>query len=143
MCDLTARLFEALKIKFEKDNRIKGKLNVLTKTYGNYSIGAVNIEPHDGCEQVVFEDAANITDEVIHSAVKEGEIQSFKIDKGENIDMGVRQAEIIRGKFLEVYCYKCLSVSFVRVWLEQALFINKKWLSIDCDELKNSIWFKE
>ena len=58
-------------------------------------------------------------------------------------DIGIKEAEIKRGFYVECYCYDCLASYFIRVWHEKALFIEKEWLSVDIDVIKNSLWFSE
>ncbi len=143
MCNVAEQLFEAIKQKFscEHDKRIKEKFNVMLRKNKNYTIASANIEVKQEYIENVFDDLCTLAENKLKNI--KGEIQAFEIKKGENVDLGVRQAEIIKGKFFEVYCYECMSVIFLRIWLENLLFINKKWLSIDCDEIQNTLWFKE
>ena len=63
--------------------------------------------------------------------------------KGEIIDLGILEAEIRDGLYIECYCYGCFSAYFIRILNEKALFIDKQWISIDIDESKKSLWFSD
>lgn len=141
MCNFTEALFDEIKSRFGEDERIKEKFRVMLKRAKNYTIGTVNIEPKARFVNVLFKELVELAEQKLQGL--KGEIQKFGIRKGENFDLGVKQAEILKGKFFEIYCYDCSSVTFLRLWLESALFLDKKWLSVDCDEIKNTLWFKE
>ena len=68
------------------------------------------------------------------------------IVRGENgsiFDMKEKEAEIKKAFYVECYCYDCLSAYFIRVWHEKALFMEKEWISVDIDEIKQSLWFSD
>jgi len=62
--------------------------------------------------------------------------------KGDETDLGQREVEIERGYYAEFYCYDCMSASFIRLWKEKALFMEKEWVSVDIDEIRDSLWFR-
>jgi hypothetical protein len=108
-----------------------------------YTIGWINLYPEKDVEEL-FKDLAERVEKGIKDYIQEkGEIQTFSGGKGENIDLGIRQALLLNGKFFEVYCFDCFSISFIRVWIEESLVQEKKkWISVDVDEILNSIWFE-
>jgi hypothetical protein len=55
-----------------------------------------------------------------------------EITKGEIVDSGAKQFEILKGIFIEVYDYKATSVTFVRLYLVGDK--NKEWLALYIDE---------
>jgi hypothetical protein len=71
---------------------------------------------------------------------KRGELIEME-GKGSITDLGQPTAEISDGYYAEFYCYDCLSASFIRIWSERALFMEKKWISVDIDEINDSLWF--
>lgn len=141
MCQFVERLFPAIEIKFKNDKRLKQRFNVLMKKDNNYRIGSVNLEPSEEFLDVIFQEIALIAEETIKNS--KCEVQRFVLEEGENVDLGVKQADILKGLIYEIYCYDCSSVIFLRILAERALFIDKKWLSLDCDEIKNTLWFRE
>lgn len=57
-------------------------------------------------------------------------------------DLGQKEAEIEMGYYAEFYCYDCMSATFIRLWKERALFMEKEWVSVDIDEISDSLWFR-
>lgn len=141
MCQFIERLFPVIKDKFQADERLKQKFNVMTKEDNSCSIASVNLEPREQFLDAIFQDIAVVAEGIIKNL--KCEVQKFILEKGENIDLGLKQAEILKGLIYEIYCYDCSSLIFLRVVVEKALFIDKKWLSVDCDEIKNTLWFRE
>jgi len=72
---------------------------------------------------------------------KHGELIEIE-GKGEIFDMKQREAEIEKGYYAEFYCYDCFSATFIRLWSERALFMEKRWVSVDIDEISDSLWFR-
>lgn len=140
MCDITEDIFKIVKEKFKDDKRLKEKFNVTIKKDKKQIIGSTNIEVKNDIERF-FNDVCCAVENVVKKV--DGEYLSVEIKHGKNVDLGIRQAEILDGRFFEVYCYKCLSSAFVRIWLEKGLYIKKKWISIDVDEILETLWFKE
>jgi hypothetical protein len=141
MCQFVERLFPAIKNKFENNRRLKQKFNIMMKKDNNYSIGSVNIEAKENFIDYIFDEVVLIAEEAINNL--KCEVQKFILERGENIDLGLKQAEILKGLIYEIYCYSCNSVIFLRILTEKALFIDKRWISVDCDELRETLWFKE
>jgi len=140
MCNLTENIFKTVKERFEEDKRLKEKFNIMIKKEKNCVVGSTNIDVKGGIKGF-FNDVCLTVENVVKNV--NGEYQSAEIKEGENVDLGIKQAEILDGRFFEVYCYKCLSIAFVRIWLEKGLYIKKKWVSIDVDEILETLWFKE
>jgi len=140
MCNLTENIFKNIKIKFENDERLKEKFNIMIKKDKNCIVGSANIDVKVDIKGF-FNDVCLTVENVVKNV--NGEYQSVEIKEGENVDLGIKQAEILDGRFFEVYCYKCLSIGFIRIWLEKGLYIKKKWISVDVDENLKTLWFKE
>ena len=139
MCNITENVFKIVKERFKDDKRLKEKFNVMIKKDKKYVIGSTNIDVKNDIEGF-FNDICCAIENVVKNV--NGEYQSVEIKHGKNVDLGIKQAEIVNGKFFEVYCYKCLSTAFVRIWLEKGLYIKKKWISVDVDENLKTLWFK-
>jgi hypothetical protein len=140
MCNITENIFKTVKEEFSHDKRLKEKFNVMIKKDKKYIIGSTNIDVKNDIEGF-FNEVCLAVENVVKNV--NGEFQRVKIKDGENVDLGIKQAEILEGRFFEVYCYKCLSAAFIRVWLEKGLYIKKKWISVDVDENLKTLWFKE
>ena len=140
MCNLTENIFKNIKIKFENDERLKEKFNIMIKKDKNCIVGSANIDVKVDIKGF-FNDVCLTVENVVKNV--NGEYQSVEIKHGKNVDLGLKQAEILEGRFFEVYCYKCLSIGFIRVWLEKRLYIKKSWISVDVDEILETLWFKE
>lgn len=140
MCNLTENVFKTVKERFKDDKRLKEKFNVMIKKDKKYVIGSTNIDVKNDIEDF-FNDVCLAVENTVKNV--NGEYQSVEIKYGENVDLGIKQAEILDGRFFEVYCYDCLSIAFVRVWMEKGLYIKKKWISVDVDENLKTLWFKE
>ncbi len=140
MCNITENIFKTVKAEFSHDKRLTKKFNVMIKKDKKYIIGSTNIDVKNDIEGF-FNDVCCAVENVVKNV--NGEYQSVEIKHGKNVDLGIKQAEILDGRFFEVYCYRCSSATFVRIWLEKGLYIKKKWISIDVDENLKTLWFKE
>ncbi|MDY6966606.1 MAG: hypothetical protein SVM80_11700 [Halobacteriota archaeon] len=143
MCNLTEEIFCLVK-EFEDDTRVNEDFRIKIKRSPGYIIGTTNIYPREGSEEELFLSIADrIKEHLIKHLKESGEIQVLKVSSGENIDLGIKQARILDGRFFEMYCYKCFSIVFLRIWLEEGIFIKKRWVSVDVDELISTPWFKD
>lgn len=131
MCGIAERLFERLhnELQVEFSKRERG----LVRTF---SINTKN------ASEDLYSSILKIVEEVL-SDVKNGEIQKMEICRGENIDSGVRQTEILRGVCYEIYCFDCFSMCYLRVLWERGLVYRREWISVDADEILKSPWFSE
>ncbi|MBI4362323.1 MAG: hypothetical protein HY558_04035 [Euryarchaeota archaeon] len=147
MCGLTQRTLAALSDKFEKDPRLERPFQPNQGEEGKVQVAGVNLYPKRGQAQEVFEDVSAHLEERMRQRVLDcGEIQVLEGAHGENVDIGVRQAQILQGKYMEIYCFNCFSVVFLRILLEEGLTKTtqgKQWVSVDVDEIRDSPWFKE
>ncbi|MEW6070236.1 MAG: hypothetical protein AB1485_06420 [Candidatus Thermoplasmatota archaeon] len=100
MCQFVERLFPAVKDKFGNDRRLKEKFDVMMKKNNNYSIGSANLEPHEEFLDAIFQELAILAEVTIKNL--KCEIQKFVLEKGENIDLGLKQAEILKGLIYEI-----------------------------------------
>ena len=144
MCSITENIFNIVSSKFNEDKRLQKKFNVNIKKDIRYIIGTTNIFPKIKYRnEIFFEIVKLIETELTDTKKFYGEIQKIEIKKGENIDIGIKQVEIINGRYYELYCYKCYSLIFLRLWLEKGLAVskNKIWISIDIDEILDTPWF--
>jgi|GEM_PF-4984013 len=143
MCDLTEGIMGIVG-GFEGDLRLKEAFNKRIEKCPGYTIGTTNLYPLEGQEVDLFNDLVFRLEEYLKDHLREsGEVQILKISSGENIDIGIKQADVIGGRVFEMYCYKCFSITFLRVWLEEGIFIKKRWISVDVDELTDTPWFKD
>lgn len=142
MCEMVSYVLGLVKEKFKDDDRLDEKFDIKIEKNQKYTIGTTNIYPRKNCIKVFFEDIANFVEENLKEHLKEkGEIQITRISSGKNIDLGIKQANILDGRYFEIYCYKCFSIVFLRMWVEEGLYVKKSWISIDIDELLDTPWF--
>ncbi|MBU4190320.1 MAG: hypothetical protein KJ886_04935, partial [Candidatus Thermoplasmatota archaeon] len=127
MCNITENVFKTVKEVFKDDKRLKEKFNVMIKKDKKYIIGSTNIDVKNDIEGF-FNDVCLAVENVVKNV--NGEYQSVEIKHGKNVDLGIKQAELLDGRFFEVYCYKCLSAAFVRIWLEKGLYAEINILSM-------------
>ncbi|MDY6864375.1 MAG: hypothetical protein SVY15_00180 [Halobacteriota archaeon] len=143
MCDLTECIMDIVK-EFEGDSRLKEEFTQKIEKSSKYTIGTTNLYPGEGEEVGLFNDLVSRLEDYLKDRLNEsGEVQILEISSGENIDIGIKQAEVLCGRLFEIYCYKCFSITFLRVWLEEGIFIKKRWISVDVDELTGTPWFNE
>jgi hypothetical protein len=133
MCNFTEFVFGKL--------RDKVQINPTIKKTKKYIIGSVNIDQNNSIPDIFHQLNKYLLD--ILTNLKNSEIQVCKIATGYNIDRGYKQSVIHKGTIYEIYCFNCYSLAFLRILLEEGLFIKKKWLSIDIDELLATPWFDE
>ena len=144
MCELTAYIFDHIEKEFKDDTRLDEAFKIKIEEVSKYITGTTNIYPKKDNIDNFFVDISNFIEEKLKEHLKkDGEIQITKISSGQNIDLGIKQANIIDGRYFEMYCYKCFSIVFLRIWLEEGIYVKKKWISIDVDELLETPWFKE
>lgn len=147
MCEVTKRVLKLVTTEFSNDPRLKSSFQTGVRECQNGTIGWVNLYPEEDCVEDMFRDVSNAIEKKMKEYFDDkGEVQVFSGGSGENIDIGVKQALIKNGKFFEIYCFNCYSLTFIRIWLEEGLIKTtrgKKWISIDVDEILDSPWFKE
>ncbi|MDY6958895.1 MAG: hypothetical protein SVK08_07020 [Halobacteriota archaeon] len=141
MCDLTEGIMGVVG-EFEGDFRLKEAFKQRIEKSSGYTIGTTNLYPTEGQEVDLFNDLVSSLEDYLKDHLNEkGEIQILRVSSGENIDIGIKQANVLCGRVFEMYCYKCFSITFLRVWLEEGIFIKKRWISVDVDELTETPWF--
>lgn len=145
MCDIAGELLKSVEDLLMDDERLLSPPKVKIIQDDDYTIGSTNIYPHEGAVQQVFDELAACIEEKTGDMLKDrGEIQTVTISDGRNIDMGQEQAHLLDGRYFEAYCYECRSITFIRLWLEKTTYDDKApWISIDIDEIENSLWFKD
>jgi len=144
MCELTAYIFDQIEKEFKDDIRLDKSFKTRIEGISKYITGTTNIYPKKDNIDDFFVDISNFIEKKLKERLKkDGEIQITKISSGQNIDLGIKQANIIEGRYFEIYCYKCFSIVFLRIWLEEGIYVKKKWISVDVDELLETPWFKD
>lgn len=144
MCELTSYTFNLIEKEFRNDNRLDCGFNIKIEKNPAYIIGTTNIYPKKDHINSFFGDISEFIEEKLKERLKEdGEVQISKILSGKNIDLGIKQANILDGRYFEIYCYKCFSIVFLRIWLEEGIYVKKKWISVDMDELLKTPWFSD
>jgi len=95
--------------------------------------------------QPVIDEVIKVIGNTIRSHIgSKGEIIKSMIRWGEIWDADKRYFEIKAGAHFESYCIACKTLTFVRVTWEKQLFApEKEWLSIDIDEVQDTIWLEE
>jgi hypothetical protein len=127
-------------------NRLLGPPVLRRSSRDNYSFCSGNFFPRDLSD---LPRAVEETSEVVEKTIKghigqSGELIRSIIRKGEIWDSGKTYFEIKGGSHFEVYCFKCKSLTFVRVQHEKMLYPpQREWLSIDVDENQDTLWLAE
>lgn len=131
MCNLSSVIFE----RFERELNLK----FLRREGSSARVFSLNTERAD---ENLYSRIIEIIEDELRS-LRNGEYQRMEISGGENVDSGIKQAEILRGVCYEIYCFSCLSMCYLRVLWERGLFYKREWISVDSDEILNSPWFLE
>ncbi|MBC7110061.1 MAG: hypothetical protein H5T46_03500 [Archaeoglobi archaeon] len=131
MCNLSSVIFE----RFERELNLK----FLRREGSSARVFSLNTERAD---ENLYSRIIEIIEDELRS-LRNGEYQRMEISGGENVDSGIKQAEILRGVCYEIYCFNCLSMCYLRVLWERGLFYKREWISVDSDEILNSPWFLE
>jgi|Deesub1362A_J573_1020465.scaffolds.fasta_scaffold00131_52 hypothetical protein len=78
--------------------------------------------------------------QVIGPVIKNGEKIENQIADGEIVDSGIKQFEVKRGVFLEVYDYKKTTAIFIRLYHIKG---DKEWLALYIDENPETPWWEK
>lgn len=149
MCKTAERVISVVE-GFRKDPRLAKPFQPGLRRKDPSAVAWANLYPKPGLEEELYRDVAAAVEASLRESVLDcGELQTLE-GRGENIDLGLKQALLGPGKWFEVYCFNCYSVTFVRVHLEEGLTMDKrgqKWMSVDVDESgtrsSRSLWFEE
>lgn len=105
------------------------------RKHGKYITGSATFDSKH------FDYVADKINFILAPIVASGEKIASEITKGEIVDSGAKQFEILKGIFIEVYDYKTMSVAFVRLY--QISDKNKEWLALYIDENPSTPWWSE
>ena len=149
MCKTAERVVGLLE-PFRKDPRLAKSFQPGLKRRDPSAVAWANLYPKPGLEADLYKDVAAAVEAGIRKSVLDcGEVQTLE-GRGENVDIGLKQALLGPAKWFEVYCFNCYSTSFIRVHLEEGLTKDKrghKWVSVDVDETgtraNRSLWFED
>lgn len=145
MCKTAERVMGFLE-PFRKDPRLARPFQPGIKRREPVAVAWANLYPKKGLAEELYRDVAEAVEQGVRKSVLDcGEVQMLA-GQGENVDLGLRQALLVHGEYLEVYCFNCYSVTFVRVHLEEGLTKDKRgqqWVSVDVDEVAKSPWFED
>ena len=107
-------------------------------------IATTNIYPEKGTEEEEFLKLSSALESTLEGWYKgHGEMLTCSMEKGRISDLGDLQADIMNGRYFELYCYDCSEVAFIRLWLESGTYYKKTWISLDIDVVEDSLWFSE
>ena len=130
---------------FKKDKRLQTSIKFKTKVRKNYLISTTNIFPKD--IEIIPKIIEEIQDQLLGYGKEldngANEIIIRKTESGAIYDQGQKYFEILNGFSLEIYGYKSESLIFFRVTHERQMSNEKEWISIDIDEVKESLWFQD
>ncbi|MFQ5815268.1 MAG: hypothetical protein ACE5G7_02105 [Candidatus Hydrothermarchaeaceae archaeon] len=87
-----------------------------------------------------YEDVIRGLNDVLGGIAKDGEVISSAFGEGEVVDSGVKHLEVVRGMLYEVYDYKAMSSSFIRLYHLKG---EKEWLALYVDENPHTPWWEE
>lgn len=140
MCGIAQEIERKIE-EYRRDRRIERDFNVTLRKSGKHTILMANIYPLEGHAIHLFKEICSEIEEIVRGKMKEmGEVQTFRNGCGENVDLGITQTKVLDGLYMEFYCYRCSSSSFLRIWMEED-GKGRKWISVDLDEIVQSPWF--
>ena len=122
---LTEEIFDSL------SNILKTKK---IRTRGKYITGHATFDVSD------FDNVLDVVNQTLEPMLKNGEKIENKISEGEIVDCGLKQFEILRGKFFEVYDYGSTTAAFIRLYHVKR---EKEWLALYIDENPDTPWWGE
>lgn len=149
MCNTAEKVVSIVEA-FRKDPRLARPFEPGLRRKGVSAVAWANLYPKARLEEEFYKDVAAAVEVGLRKSVLDcGEIQTLE-GRGENVDLGLKQALLGPAKWFEVYCFNCYSTSFVRVHLEEGLTKDKRgqrWVSVDVDETgtrsSKSLWFED
>ncbi len=145
MCKTSERVMGLLE-PFRKDPRLAKPFEPGIKRRESVAVAWANLYPKKGLAEELYKDVAKAVEQGVRKLVLDcGEVQTLE-GHGENVDLGLKQTLLLQGRYFEVYCFNCYSVTFVRVHLEEGLTKDKRgqqWVSVDVDEVAKSPWFED
>lgn len=103
------------------------------RKHGKYITGSATFDSKH------FDYAADKINSVLAPIIANGEKILNEIKNGEVVDSGIKQFKILRGIFIEVYDYKTMTVTFLRLY--QISDKNKEWLALYIDENPSTPWW--
>jgi hypothetical protein len=104
------------------------------RTVGKYVTGHATFDVGD------FEKVLDGVNQTIEPVLKNGEKIENNISAGEIVDCGLKQFEILNGKFFEVYDYGSTTAIFIRLYHVKG---EKEWLALYVDENPDTPWWGE
>ncbi len=122
---LTEKILESLK-DISKTKKIRTK--------GKYVTGHATFDVSD------FDNIISKIKKVIDPILKNGEKIENNISDGEIVDCGLKQFEILKGRFFEVYDYGTTTAHFIRLYHVKG---EKEWLALYIDENPDTPWWGE
>jgi len=122
---LTEEIFDSL-VDISKTKKIR--------TRGKYITGHATFDVSD------FDNVLDVVNQTLEPMLKNGEKIENKIRGGEIVDCGLKQFEILRGKFFEVYDYGSTTAIFIRLYHVKG---EKEWLALYIDENPDTPWWGE
>jgi len=87
-----------------------------------------------------FDDVLRRISQTIDPILKNGEKIENDINAGEIVDCGIKQFEILKGKFFEIYDYGSTTAIFIRLYHVKG---EKEWLALYIDENPDTPWWGE
>jgi hypothetical protein len=146
MASLSDELSDSILERFSKDDRLSSPPTMQRKSRGNHSIHTGNyyFKQSTDIQGALDEISETIESKIKSHILSKGELIKGVISKGYIWDDQKVYFEIRSGIYFEVYCFKCKSLTFIRVTHEKTLFSpEKQWLSIDMDEDHDTLWLEE
>nr|MDO8099299.1 hypothetical protein [Candidatus Njordarchaeota archaeon] len=146
MRSLLNALHDSILVCLAKNKKLLDRPSLTYKSKERYGTCSGNFffkEPGD--IKPAIDKVIKIIENTIRSHIgSKGEIIKSMIRGGEIWDRDKRYFGIKAGAHFESYCFACKTLTFVRVTWEKQLFApEKEWLSIDVDEVQDTIWLEE
>lgn len=101
---------------------------------GEYTTGHATFDVSD------FDRVLKRINQAIAPILKNGEKIENDISAGSITDCGLKQFEILKGKFFEVYDYDSTTAIFIRLYHVKG---EKEWLALYIDENPDTPWWGE
>ncbi len=104
------------------------------RTGGKYVTGHATFDVSD------FDKVLQRIKGAIAPILKNGEKIESDISRGEIVDCGLKQFEILKGKFFEVYDYDSTTAVFIRLYHVKG---ENEWVALYVDENPDTPWWGE
>lgn len=114
------------------DNLVEVSKTKKIRTRGKYMTGHATFDVGD------YDNVISKLKKILGPILKNGEKIENDISAGEIVDCGLKQFEILKGKFFEIYDYDKTTAIFIRLYHVKG---EREWLALYVDENPETPWW--